>query len=425
VAAEPGWTGSHRLRRRRIVLVAVIGLAVAASVGGLLYATTIKSPAELAAQTAPPPLTQLTTPVTRQVITSTVLAQGVVTAPREVSQLAGANSGGTAAGELPVVTKIFLKRGSTVVAGNVIVEIAGRPLFVFQGSVPAYRSLAPGDSGADVAQLQAGLESLGYSIGGDTSGVFGAGTGSAVTAYYTALGYAVPKVPASSKASGKHKAASEPMVPLAEIMFVPRFPARVVKVAGPVGQEASGSLVTLSLGNPTIAGQLSPSDAALVKAGMAVRITDAATGLSRRGHIRSVGRRTQTKGSISGGVYVPMKVHPNRPLHMSLIGQDISLTITAAHSARPLLAVPEAAVFARADGRLYVTKVTGTRSDVHVPIRVDATGNGMVGITPIDGGTLTTGDKVVTGTNYVQNVTPRSNSGGKRGTGPAGQHGAP
>lgn len=422
--AESGQAGQHRLRRRRIVLISVVGLAVAASVGGLLFATTIKSPAELAAQTAPPPLTQLTTPVTRQVITSTVLAQGVVKAPPEVSQLAGANSGGSA-GELPVVTKIFLRRGSRVEPGNVIVEVAGRPLFVFQGSVPAYRSLVPGDSGADVAQLQAGLESLGYSIGGDTSGVFGAGTGSAVAAYYTALGYTVPKAPASATASGKHKAASEPMVPLAEIMFVPRFPARVVKVAGPVGQEASGSLVTLSLGNSAIAGQLSPSDAALVKAGMAVTITDTATGLSRRGHIRSVGRRTQTKGSISGGVYVPMKVHPRRPLHMSLIGQDVSLTITAAHSARPLLAVPEAAVFARADGRLYVTKVTGTRSDVLVPIRVDATGNGMVGITPIDGGTLTTGDKVVTGTNYVQNVTPGSRSGSKQGTGPAVQHGAP
>src|SRR5216684_3609390 len=61
VLAESGQAGQHRLRRRRIVLISVVGLAVAASVGGLLFATTIKSPAELAAQTAPPPLTQLTT----------------------------------------------------------------------------------------------------------------------------------------------------------------------------------------------------------------------------------------------------------------------------------------------------------------------------------------------------------------------------
>ncbi len=420
---ESGRPGSRLLRRRRILLIAVAALAVVAAVGGLLVSTSIKSPAELAAQSAPPNLTQLTAPVTRQVITSTVLAQGVVKPPPEVSQLPGANSGGTS-GELPVVTKIFLRRGSTVEPGNVIVEVAGRPLFVFAGSGPAYRDIVPGDSGTDVAQLQAGLESLGYSIGGDTSGVFGSGTGAAVAAYYAALGYTVPTVPASPKAGGK-KAASKPMVPLAEIMFVPEFPARVVKVAGPVGQEANGSLVTLAMGSPAIAGQLSPSDAALVKAGMRITITDAATGLTRRGHITSVGRRTKTKGSISGGVYVPMKVRPGRPLPMSMIGQDVSLTITAAHSAGPLLAVPEAAVFARADGRLYVTKVTGARSDVQVPVRVDATGNGMVGITPIDGGTLATGDRVVTGTNYVQNVKTGSTSRGSQQGRPAVQRGAP
>jgi hypothetical protein len=215
------------------------------------------------------------------------------------------------------------------------------------------------------------------------------------------------------------------MVPLADIMFVPRFPARVVKVAGPVGQEASGSLVTLSMGNPAIAGQLSPGDAALVHAGMAVTISDAATGVSRHGHIGSVGQRTKTTGSISGGVYVPMKVAPGQPLPMSMVGQDVSLTITAGHSAQPELAVPEAAVFARADGRLYVSKMTGARSDVQVPVRVDATGNGMVGITPVDGGTVAAGDRVVTGTNYVQSLQPGSISRGSQGSGPVVQHGAP
>jgi peptidoglycan hydrolase-like protein with peptidoglycan-binding domain len=401
VTAEPGRTGSQRLRRRRILLISVAALAVVASVGGLLISTSIKSPAQLAAETAPPALTQLTVPVTRQVIDSTVLAQGIVNHPAEVSQLAGANSGG-GSGELPVVTKIFRKVGSIVEPGNVIVEVAGRPFFVFQGSVPAYRSLEPGDSGTDVAQLQAGLESLGYSTGGDTSGVFGAGTSAAVAAYYTALGYSVPTLPGGPKPDGKGKTASKPMVPLAEIMFVPRFPARVVTVAGPVGHEASGSLVTLSMGNPIAAGQLTPSDATLVRAGMAVTILDPATNATRSAHIESVGRRTQTTGSISGGVYVAMKLHPSRPLPTSMIGQDVSLTITAAHSAGPLLAVPEAAVFARPDGRLYVTRVTGASTDVQVPVHVDATGNGMVGITPIDGGTLTTGDRVAVGTNYFR-----------------------
>jgi len=403
VLEESGQAGSLRLRRRRILLIGVAALAVVAAVGGLLIATSIKSPAEQAAESAPPALTQLTTPLTRQVITSTVQAQGVVEPPPEVAQLSGA-SGGGGNGELSIVTKAILQPGDTVEPGSVIVEVAGRPLFAFQGSGPAYRNLVPGESGTDVAQLQAGLESLGYSTGSDTSGVFGPGTGSAVAAYYSALGYSVPKVPADPAAASKPKAASKAMVPLAEIMFVPRFPARVVKVAGPVGTEANGSLVTLSMGNPTVAGQLSPSDAALVRAGMAVTITDPATDSTRHGHIRSVGLRTQTTGSISGGVYLPVKIRPSRPLPMSMIGQDVSLTITSAHSAGPVLAVPAAAVFARADGRLYVTKMTGSRSDVQVPVRVGVTGNGMVGITPIDGGTLAAGDRVVIGTNYVRTL---------------------
>lgn len=195
------------------------------------------------------------------------------------------------------------------------------------------------------------------------------------------------------------------MVPLAEIMFVPRFPARVVKVAGPVGQEASGSLVTLSMGEEAIAGQLSPSDAPLIHAGVAVTISDPTTGWSGGGYVSSVGQRTMTSGSISGGVYLPLKVVPSRRLPTSMIGQDVALTITAAHSAGPVLAVPEAAIFARANGRIYVTKVTRGRSDVQVQVRVDITGDGMVGITPTDGGTLAVGDQVVIGENYARTRT--------------------
>jgi hypothetical protein len=399
-------SGSGRLRRRRNILVGIAVLAVLAAAGGLLVSTTIKSPAEVAAQAAPPASTRLTVPASRQVITSTVLAQGVVSKPAEVSQLAGATSGaggggGGTSGGLPVVTKIYERPGGVVTTGTVIVEVAGRPLFVFPGSSPAYRDLVPGESGTDVAQLQEGLQSLGFSVGADTIGDFGPGTKSAVAAYYQSIGYSVPAVSAGPKAD------RGPMVPLAEIVFAPRLPARVVSVAGPVGQEASGSLVTLSMGNPAIDGQLSPGDAKLVRPGQAVAITDAATGLSRRGRVISVGRRTSTSNSISGGVYVPFKVIPDRPLPLSMVKHDVALTINSARSDGPVLAVPEAAVFARADGRTYVTKVTGSRSQAPVPVRIDLDGDGMIAVTPIDGGTLAPGDQVVIGTNYDSGVAAR------------------
>ena len=92
-------------------------------------------------------------------------------------------------------------------------------------------------------------------------------------------------------------------------------------MAGPVGQAASGSLVTLSMGHPGLAGQLHAQRCGTGQPGMACPSRTTATGLTRRGHIGSVGNRTQTKNSISGGVYLPMKIIPDRPLPASLVGQ--------------------------------------------------------------------------------------------------------
>src|SRR6266487_4246067 len=246
--------GYGRLRRRRIILLAVIGVAVIASIGGLLISTTIKSPAQQAAETKAPGLTRLTAPVQDTVIRNTVQADGLITKPPQISSLSSGGGGGGGGGNAQqVVTKIFHPPGSFVAPGNVIIEVAGRPFFVFQGTVPAYRDMAPGESGSDIAQLQAGLEALGFSIGGDTSGVYGPGTSAAVAAFYQSVGYKAPAAPAASKG---HRGVE---VPLSEVMFVPRLPAQVVKLGGSVGKVVSGSLVTLSLGSPSIKGQLNPA----------------------------------------------------------------------------------------------------------------------------------------------------------------------
>lgn len=384
--------GHGRLRRRRNILIGVVLLALAASVGGLILSTNIKSPTELAAQTKSPGLTRLTTTVQRNVISDTVLAQGAVGKPPEISGPPG-GGGGSGAGAQPIVTRIFLGPGATVHVGQPILEVAGRPIFVFQGTYPAYRDLSPGETGPDVDQLQSNLQVLGYSTGADASGVFGPGTSAAVAAFYRNLGYTPP--PAGGPKS--HGA----MVPLSEFFFVPTFPATVASLGAHVGGTASGSLVTLSMGTPGIKGQLNPADANLVRPGMSVKITDSVTGRSRKGTVVSVSSRAKSKGSISGGIYLPMKIQPNKPLPASMIGQNLSLTISAAHSSGPVLTVPEAAVFAGADGGTYVSKVTGANSQVKVAVRVGITGGGLVQVTPVKAGTLTAGSVVVTGQGYA------------------------
>ncbi len=397
--------GYGRLRRRRIILLAVIGLAVIASIGGLLISTTIKSPAQQAAETKAPGLTRLTAPVQDTVIRNTVQADGLITKPPQISSLSGGGGGGGGGGgnAQQVVTKIFYPPGSFVAPGNVIIEVAGRPFFVFQGTVPAYRDMAPGESGSDIAQLQAGLESLGFSVGGDTSGVYGPGTSAAVAAFYQSLGYPAPAAPSGSKG---HRRAE---VPLSEIMFVPRFPAQVVKLGGHVGSVVSDSLVTLSLGSPSIHGQLNPAFGPLVRPGMRVTITTQGSPATVHGTIASVGRKAQTSKSISGGLYYPMHIKLRKPLPPSMgPGQNVILSIRAAQSSGPMLAVPEAALFGGQDGKDYVSKVTGPNTATRVPVTVVTEGDGLVGIRPDPAGALKPGDQVVTGQNYLTSPSGRT-----------------
>ena len=126
--------GYGRLRRRRIILLAVVVLAIMASVGGLLVATTIKSPAQQAAETKAPGPTRLTAPVQRTVIRNVIQAEGMVSQPPQVSSLSGGDSGGAGAGgnAQQVVTKVFLRPGSFVRPGSVVIGRSSGGVVWFQ-----------------------------------------------------------------------------------------------------------------------------------------------------------------------------------------------------------------------------------------------------------------------------------------------------
>jgi peptidoglycan hydrolase-like protein with peptidoglycan-binding domain len=81
---------------------------------------------------------------------------------------------------LPVVNKQFNE-------GDVLLTTSGRPVFVLQGSTPAYRDIVPGSSGPDVRQLQEALKRLG-SDPGPIDGIYTAKTSEAVKAWYEKAG---------------------------------------------------------------------------------------------------------------------------------------------------------------------------------------------------------------------------------------------
>ena len=82
------------------------------------------------------------------------LLQRVIIGGQSSSSSAGGSSSGTFTW-LPTV-------GQTVRQGQVIYRVSGSPVVLLYGSVPAYRDLSEGLTGADVRELNAGLVKLGY-----------------------------------------------------------------------------------------------------------------------------------------------------------------------------------------------------------------------------------------------------------------------
>jgi len=168
-----------------IAAVAVIGAGVAA----WLVGSRVQSPNQAAARAAPPEASWVTAPVERRVLAATVITRGDVRPIRSTSIAGPAPATGPAASGTGVVTGLWVAVGDEVTAGQRVVEVSGRPVFVFEGATPAYRALRPGMAGADVGQLQAGLVALGCDAG--DSGTYDDTTKECVAAMYRDAGYAV------------------------------------------------------------------------------------------------------------------------------------------------------------------------------------------------------------------------------------------
>lgn len=181
--------------RRRRQLAVTVAVAVALTAGGVTAARFVKSPAEKAAEAKAPVPSVISAVVERRVLTDTLVLRGLVTAGQTVSISPRVSSGSgedAGGGAKPVVTGVRVGAGDVLKAGQVLIEVSGRPVFVLRGELPVYRDLKPGSEGRDVEQLQAALRSSGHEVGSDEAGVFGPGTKAAVAAFYESIGYDAP-----------------------------------------------------------------------------------------------------------------------------------------------------------------------------------------------------------------------------------------
>jgi hypothetical protein len=377
------------------VVGAVLALTVAVAVVAFLVGRGVSTPAQQAARARPPAPSLLTAPVELTQARTTVVLRGTLSDGGAITVGVPADL----SGDLAVVTAVGTAPGARVADGSFIAAVAGRPVFVLQGRIPAYSGMSVGTTGIEVTELQAALEAAGFGIGSDTSGTYGAGTATAVADLYQRAGYAPVTAPGPGSGSGshgKHKAKPPPQyatVPLGEIMFTPSLPVTVVSVAH-LGQTiASGKpLARLGSGQFSFQASTDVNTASLIKVGATGRAT---SDLSNGSFAIRVSAK-QPGSAPGGGPGAKLTLTPIHPdAAAPFIGQNMALHIHTGQAAGLQWVVPVSAVITDASGASSVTVVHGSRR-VSVPVHAGLAFAGHEIVKPIDGG-LAAGDQVVIG----------------------------
>jgi hypothetical protein len=177
-----------RVRERRLVVA--FGIAGLVAVIAWIAGQQIRSPAQVASQTAPPKASAITVPVEKQKLSSEVIVRGLVRygSPQPVvlpTSTLKQNSSG--AGATDIVTA-RPKRGSRFSEGMALMSVSGRPVFALRGAQPSHRDIGPGVKGPDVRQLEAALARMGF-FPGPVDGRYDGQTAAAVGAWYERSGY--------------------------------------------------------------------------------------------------------------------------------------------------------------------------------------------------------------------------------------------
>ncbi len=256
----------------------------------------------------------------------------------------------------------------------------GSPVVLLYGSVPAWRALFEGVTGADVSQLNHDLVTLGDAARSEISAAgwdyFSLETAYGVQKLEEHLGLTFP--PGS--------------LSLGQVVFEPAA-LRVATVPGSLGGPASGPVLTATSDRHVVTIPLDASQQSEVKAGDRVTVT-LPDGTTTPGAVSSVGTVAVT--SESGGnatTTIPVEVKLTDPQAAGSLDQapvTVNITTATAHDA---LVVPVTALLAQSSGGYAVEVVGPGNTRRYVPVRpgiFDDT-SGLVQVT----GALTPGQRVV------------------------------
>ncbi len=172
------------MAKRSRVISGVVGLAAVLALGAWAIGSRIESPADAAARTAPPIPSAILVPIEQRELSASIVTRGkarfglpqpITLAPSVLKMTPG------------LITSLP-QRNKEISEGAVLLTASGRPVFVLQGKIPAYRDLGPATSGEDVRQLEQGLKKLGFDPG-RVDGVYDRQTSAAVARWYKSKGW--------------------------------------------------------------------------------------------------------------------------------------------------------------------------------------------------------------------------------------------
>ncbi len=408
--AAPGRRSPHRDRhgRRGWVAAGVVIVVAAAAVGAALATGVFRGSGNHAAGSSGGYKTGTAT-VTRQSLTSQTQENATlgdagtwsvaVPATSSSSAASSSSSSGSGSGTFTWLPQV----GQVIHQGQQIYGVSGSPVVLLYGSVPAYRDLSEGMTGADVTELNRALVRLGYATRaalGPKPGwdYYSAETAYAVGQLQTRLGLTVTGT-----------------LPLGQAAFLPG-PALVTGLGTSTslgGPAAAGTVVlTATSVTPVVTIQLDPSLQSEVKAGDQVAVT-LPDGSITPGLVSQVGRVATTPNSSSGssnggsagqsgnssnssasgsGATITVLVSLTHPKAAGKLNQaPVTVTITTG-SVSNALTVPVDALLAEPGGK-YAVEVTGPGGHHLVPVTPgmfdDAAGKVQVS------GNLTPGQHVV------------------------------
>jgi HlyD family secretion protein len=323
----------------------------------------------------------------------------------------------------PVLTRVP-SVGTHVAEGDVLYELAGRPIFVLEGTIPAYRDLAPGDSGQDVEGLQGALKRLGL-YAGTLDGEYGVATAGALQKLYTAHGYTPPQAPAETRdrleallqqrdeldgavtnddgnsgdlrlnreragvdsdISSVRQAVATPFV-RREFVYVPALPVVVQTVDQAAGSvaEPQSPLLTVSSGQVGVeVAFLEPGFDRFIGRDAELEL-DAASSSPAHGVV--TGRDVDQKGE-------PTLVVSSEALTLDHIGRNVKVSIVDRAVAEVTLLVPVSAVVTTGTGGSYVDKKQTDGSLARVEVKVIDEADGTVALRPRKIHELAPGDLV-------------------------------